>query len=771
MAHPETHLSEPFQPMTTKKARLRKYIKALTGGLVLASSVMFVGVDQVAAESVWSDAIFIETPASNFDVEQGWINGNWDEVRALSCAGRLQCTLAGSYNLNQVGHFGSVITQSNGTWSQNKPPASWYSNDVYFKVRNISANVVKCLSPTSCVLAGREGYSPVVATSSNGVWGPPQFLPGFSCVVNFEWPRGCTWGATFSAPQGTPGMEPDANNISGGGIIQAMDCSSVGNCVVAGPYMLLNTSFDQAAGGVFVAVQTNGVWSTPIEIPGMSALGVDILQGNIAVNGLSCTSAGNCVLAGMYPKTVAGFPSEGVDPNLHCCKRAFVATLTNGVWSNATPIPGLTSAGESSADNVDCPSVGNCIVTGLSVLNGNASLFSSTLANGTWSTATQIPGTALTAPWHSWWDLQFRNLAVTQLDCASVGNCTLAGSVRDSSEVSKAFIATQTSGIWSNASLVPGLSSLGNNTDSRISSLSCPTAGECVAVGNNKTALNIGGRSDQPFVVVKSNGIWGNARTIPGLDLTNSVMDPGMIKVSCFSAGECSVAGSIASNTGSRIFVTTYSDPNPPPPSTSAAPTTTPTTVVSTTSPTVVSTTLPTVVSTTLPTAPIAGPLAPGLGKARIGTRIIDVVTTITESGNTVISVGGQTYNLPAKPIDTSKKITISGSGAQPGSTVAIQLFSTPQILGYATVAADGTFSAEVSVPADTPSGDHNLQMVSVAADGTEVVVQFGVSVMNSMQLPATGSQQGPAQLAVFIIALGLLAVVVRRRVGINEQQ
>ena len=136
-----------------------------------------------------------------------------------------------------------------------------------------------------------------------------------------------------------------------------------------------------------------------------------------------------------------------------------------------------------------------------------------------------------------------------------------------------------------------------------------------------------------------------------------------------------------------------------------------------------------------------------------------------------MISVGGQTYNLPAKPIDTSKKITISGSGAQPGSTVAIQLFSTPQILGYATVAADGTFSAEVSVPADTPSGDHNLQMVSVAADGTEVVVQFGVSVMNSMQLPATGSQQGPAQLAVFFMALGLLAVVVRRRVGINEQQ
>ena len=731
-------------------ARLRNLVNLTAGALALVGTIAVVGASSVEAASQWSAVSFIDTPATNFDVDRNFLNGNWDEVRSLSCSARGECTLAGSYNLNQVGHFGTVITQSNGVWSQNQPPESWRNTDLFFGVRNITTNVVDCVSPSHCVLAGREGYSPVLSTKSNGQWSTPQFLPGFSCVANFEWPRGCTWGSTFSAPQGTPNMEPNPNDIAGGGIIQAMDCPSVGNCVVAGPYFLLNTSFDQAAGGMFVATQTNGVWSTPVEIPGISALGVDYLQGNIAINGLSCASTGNCVLAGMYPKSVVGFPSDGVDPNLHCCKRAFVATLTNGVWSNATPIPGLTASGESSADNVECPSTGNCIVTGQSVLNGVASVFSSTLSNGTWSTATQIPGTSATAPWNSWWDTQWRRIISTQLDCSSIGNCTLAGTIRNSSEVSKAFIATQTNGTWASAAPVPGISSLGNNTDSTVWSISCPSASDCVAAGTYKSALNLGGRSEQPFIVVKTDGTWGNAMVVPGIDLATSVMDPGSIRVSCASVGECSVAGSVVRNSASKIFVLSYSDPNPPAPTTTAPATTL-------------------APSTTLPTAPIAGLLAPGLGKARIGTVIVDVVKTISANGDTVLSVGNQSYRVPSRPLDTSKKVVLSGSGAQPGSTVAIQLFSTPRILGYATVAGDGTFSAEVSIPADVPSGNHNLQMVSTATDGTEVVVQFGVSVTNTLQLPATGSNHESPLVALSLLMLGVAVLIVRRRLVVVD--
>ena len=748
--------------------RFRNLLGVLVGGLALAGAIV-VGGGQASAASVWSDAVIVQTSSVFIDSEpypDPYYTSEGESVSAIGCGAKGECTLAGNWSVRAhdqlngtwvAGTWMSLAQQTNGTLSPATPPASWNSGrnpgSRFEGLRGNDGIFLECGSATSCTAVWNEGYAPHISTMTDGQWNAPQPFVGLTCAANFEWPRGCSWGNTFSAPQGTPNMEPNVADIAGGGRVQAFDCISVGNCVAAGFFLILNTSFDAVYQGTFLAVQTNGVWANPVELT--------VPQGSGAtVSSVSCGSAGNCVVTGRYDST----PEEPYDPAF----RPFVVTTANGVPSVAATIPGISNLAVTTS--IDCASAGNCTVAGFSSFAaGTTSIFTSTLANGTWSNATPISGASTTLDLSQVWQwYQVPNTLSTQLSCPSVDNCTISGTIRNASNVDKTYIASQSNGAWSTAAEVPGISSVGNGTASSLTSMDCPTVSDCVATGYVKTATAVNGGYFQPYVVVKSGGTWGNATTIQGLDSSVFSATEGAASfVSCASAGECTVAGNVQNRidgrTLPRAFVATLSDPNPPTPPTEA-PTTVPVTTtipVTTTSAPVTTTAAPV---TTLPSAPIAGPLSPGLGKARIGTRIIDVVTTTNSNGNTVLSVGGQTYTLPGTSLDTSKKVTVSGSGAKPGSTVAIQLFSTPQVLGYATVASDGTFSAEVSVPADTPSGDHNLQMVSTAADGTEVVVQIGVTVANTLQLPATGSEPWATLAGLVMTALGLTVVIARRR-------
>lgn len=741
-------------------SRLRSLKALLIGAAVAIAGVVTLSGTQPASAAIeWTTARIIATPDSNFEPMREYFSnpsvrdGKWNQVSSLSCAARGECTVGAMFNVDSSGMFGSLVTQTNGAWGTNQPPANWFNPEVGWGVHNVTIKSVKCFASGDCSLVGMQGYTPTFASKSNGQWSAPQIFPGMTCVPRFEWPRGCSWGSTFTAPAGTPNMEPNVNDIAGGATLDAMDCSSAGNCVAAGMYTLMNTSFDPVHSGGFIAVQTNGVWSTPIEIPGLASL-TDVTQGGPQINSISCVGSNYCVLVGAVPVFVSG-ETNYADPNLWCCRRAFSAVLSNGVLSNAALLPGLATTGESWPNNVKCFSAGNCITTGLKRVGGTATLFSSSLSNGTWSSATTIPGTDAMAPWHSWWDLQFRSMGTTNLSCPSAGNCTLAGHMLKTvgaSEVHKAYVVEMTNGTWSTLSTIPGVESLGAGTSTSVSSIDCPAAGECVAIGSFRSSVNVGGRFDQPYVAVKTNGTWGTATQLSGLDYTREAIDFGSNwKVSCSGVGECAVAGNVANSTdGSRIFVSNYSDPTPPTTTTTAAPTTTQP-------------------ATTLPTAPIAGVLPPGVGRARIGTRIVEPVKTISPAGKVELAVGDQTFVVPDTKIDLGRPVSITGSGAKPFTMVTVQLFSTPQVLGSFPVAADGTFSGEAIIPAGTPAGDHSLQMVSLSPTGEEVVVQMGVSVTNSLVLPATGSDRSSTLAAVLVLALGAMVLAVRRRTAIGR--
>jgi len=126
--------------------------------------------------------------------------------------------------------------------------------------------------------------------------------------------------------------------------------------------------------------------------------------------------------------------------------------------------------------------------------------------NGTWGSA-QLIGS----------DDSYRFRGIS---CASAGNCAAVGQYTGSG--GGGFIMDEVGGVWGSAQVVAPT----------LTSVSCPTAGECTAVGT-------GGYGGQAFVVSEAAGVWGTPQALTGsLDV-----DAGLTSVSCASAGNCAAGG------------------------------------------------------------------------------------------------------------------------------------------------------------------------------------------------------------------------------------
>ncbi len=350
-------------------------------------------------------------------------------------------------------------------------------------------------------------------------------------VVGSESPA--TAGTTITEIPG-PGGTSDPADFAG------VSCTSAGNCIAVGSD---NSSFEP-----MVATETNGAWGATSDISAPAG------EGFLSV---SCTSAGNCTAVG-----TSGF-IEDLQP--------LVATETNGVWGATADIS--TPAGIGALTGVSCWSAGNCTAVGgvITVSGGFAGLpIVTTETNGVWSAASNLsaPGNAGGFSSVSCWST--RNctavgeggvvvqgaepepLVATEtngvwgaasesstssgqgrfygVSCTSAGNCTAVGD--DGTSSVEPLVATETSGAWDAAGDLSAPSGVGELTG-----VSCTSAGNCTAVGENPTALA------EPFVATETSGAWSatSALSLPG--------DHGDLGgVSCPSTGECTAVGSDGNN-------------------------------------------------------------------------------------------------------------------------------------------------------------------------------------------------------------------------------
>jgi hypothetical protein len=258
-----------------------------------------------------------------------------------------------------------------------------------------------------------------------------------------------------------------------------------------------------------------GSWGTAQRVPGVAALN----KGDFAqVLSISCASAGNCSAGGTYKRSGA--------------TQAFVVSEVNGTWGTAIEVPGtaaLNAGGHSEIASVSCASAGNCGGGGYYLNSSHQhQAFVSSEVNGTWGTATAVPGiTALNSDGTS---------AITAVSCASPGNCTAGGYYPAGTRISQAFVVSQVDGTWSDATAVPGAAAL-NHGEAQIASVSCASAGNCSAGGYYADSSG----DTQAFVVNQASGIWGTATELPGTVVQGD--NAAITSVSCGSAGNCSAAG------------------------------------------------------------------------------------------------------------------------------------------------------------------------------------------------------------------------------------
>jgi hypothetical protein len=146
--------------------------------------------------------------------------------------------------------------------------------------------------------------------------------------------------------------------------------------------------------------------------------------------------------------------------------------------------------------------------------------------NGTWGRAMQVPGLAALNP--------AGDAVLFSVSCGSAGNCVAVGGYQDSVGHKQALLVSETNGTWGNAIEVPGSGTLNAGGLAFADSVSCPAAGSC-AVGGDYTI----GTQMLPFVVSERTGTWGTAQTLLG-SATFNVGDYGStVTVSCATAGNC----------------------------------------------------------------------------------------------------------------------------------------------------------------------------------------------------------------------------------------
>jgi hypothetical protein len=246
---------------------------------------------------------------------------------------------------------------------------------------------------------------------------------------------------------------------------------------------------------------------------------------NAGVYSLACPSQGYCIAAGIYEPSSGGyFPT--------------VASESDGTWAQASgislPSGAIATLSEQNASfqGAACVSVGNCVAVGSyydTTFARDAML--ATESGGTWGSAVEVtPPTVASSN-------EFARL--TAVTCTGAGDCVAVGDYTDASSDDQAMTMTETDGTWGTAAEITPPTGAPSDADPELESVSCASAGNCVAVGDYYD-----GSATQAMVVSESGGDWGQATEItqPG-DASMSSPSGHLTGVSCTSQGSCVAAG------------------------------------------------------------------------------------------------------------------------------------------------------------------------------------------------------------------------------------
>jgi hypothetical protein len=279
-----------------------------------------------------------------------------------------------------------------------------------------------------------------------------------------------------------------------------------------------------AAAGAGAAAAARVHWGRAEAVPGLARLNKGY---HASVTAVSCWGVGGCAAGGFY--------TDG-----HGHSQAFVAQERKGRWGRAAEAPGtaaLNKGGGAVVGSVSCARTSVCVAVGTYTDEaGNQRWFTVTERDGRWASAVPVP------------DAKLKDAAISTVSCAAAGLCAAGGSFTDPSNIPEAWVTTAVKGRWQPALEVPGITALNVGPSVSVDSVSCASAGNCIAGGQYSTCATCitdnGYAPVYPYLVTEAHGSWGTAEEVPGLGaLLTGGADADTTVVTCASAGNCAAAG------------------------------------------------------------------------------------------------------------------------------------------------------------------------------------------------------------------------------------
>jgi hypothetical protein len=423
----------------------------------------------------WSRATVATLPA-----DAG--TGPFSSLQAVSCPSAGACVATGSYSGQSTGG-GLVMAQSAGTWGPGIA-APLPADAVQGPGQSATLSSVTCVSAGNCVavgtyMNGRASSVPLAIIEADGVWsaGGPIALPAdapHSATTQFAGLRSvscpsagnCTavgtyldsrhhvrgllvterdgrWGsgveARLPADAGADALTSPSGHFNYG--LNQVSCRAVGECAVIGEYAN-RAGFEQ---GLLITAH-RGRWSRGIQPTLPPNAATSRLKKTSVLWSESCTSPGNCTVAGWYlDRADRGVP--------------LIVSQHDGAWQRGIePRPPANVSrgrafGATELESVSCASAGNCTAVGAYTAHGRLEGLLVTEARGRWGRGVEarLPANAREAASA----VSDEDPALYGVSCAAAGSCSALGTYDTGPNRPQGMLLTQTGGAWSRA--VPAL--------------------------------------------------------------------------------------------------------------------------------------------------------------------------------------------------------------------------------------------------------------------------------------------------------------------------
>jgi hypothetical protein len=420
----------------------------------------------------------------------------------VACPSALGCVATGNYRTAKGGHLLAIVERG-GKWATQLTPAG------------VSIVSLACPWLGHCV-------------GTRGVGERKTYLLTQS---------GRTWQSAAVALPGDASSTPWPD-------LASVSCGAPGDCAAVGAYEIPDFAKP------LVVTESGGTWSAGTE-PQPPANAATIRDRDISTPGnrlslVACPSAGNCTAVGTYTARNA---TAGEYP--------WALEETAGHWGSgdAAKLPAdANTQGQSERGGtapffgftgLSCPSAGNCTAVG--GYWGKTDLEQGlilTERNGTWSRGTRAPLPSGAVPDSE--PNEF-NSPIASVSCAAPGDCAAVGSyVLEPGGKPHGLLLTERGGAWKASALVlpAGANASGGVS---LSSVTCPSAGNCVAIGYYASHGKTHG-----LIVRERGGEWGRGvnAALPANAASASRWHTFLNAVSCSSASRCAVVGSYITRAG-----------------------------------------------------------------------------------------------------------------------------------------------------------------------------------------------------------------------------